>query len=586
MIKEILKMGYDSFIEESQQQTSVVPAQANHGQLFGDEGWSFNTALGGVSSQAGEVMSPIKALGVPAQFACVKVISEDVGKLPLIPYRSLEGAAKERLTTGVIKHVLKKQAAPNLTPMTFKQTVTQWAVNWGNGYAEIVRNSRGEPVELWPIHPSRVKVSRDSNGAVWYIVRFVTGDSIKIPAKDIIHIRGLGDELVGWNLPVSVAKETMGTAFAQIIFAASFFGNSVTPSAVLMHQKHLSDKAQRRLRAGMSKVFGGARNAAKLLVLEEDMKYQPISMPLKQAQFLESREFSVEEVARYHRMPLHKIQSMKQATNNNIEQQALEYKSDTLDPWLIRWEQEINLKFWPNTDNFFVEFLVEALLRGDFKSRTEGYVRMWSIGVMNHNEIRAKENLNPIPGGNTHFVPLNMIPLGDAEAMAEQNAIAGRDNNRQSNSDGDDAKKREEARRDNVIGAFNRIIGASTERLVKMEMKALQRAHGKNNIQEVMVDFYRTHCIRMVETLLPQTKSYFQMLGVQAIDLEGDLTASCQTFCEEAKSEISMAVSLQAGGIRSVLDKWGKERAANITGAIVGIGLACWEKSAKIDNNN
>ncbi len=572
----LMKRGWDSLLDSVQDET--ITLDANHSG-FSDESFAFNTIMGGVGSQAGEIVSPIKGLMVPAQFACVKVISEDVGKLPFIPYKRIDDMSKERLVNGAIARVLRKEATINMTPMTFKQTVTQWAVNWGNGYAEIVRNSRGEPVQLWPIHPSRVKIIRDKSGEVVYVVRFNDGSRMEIPGRDIIHIRGLGDELYGWNLPVSVAKETLGIAIAQIIFASSFFGNSVTPSAILMHPKNLSDKAQRRLRSGMRKTFGGARNASKLMILEEDMKYQTISMPMKQAQFLESRNFSVEEIARYHRMPLHKIQSMKQATNNNIEQQALEYIQDTLDPWLIRWESEINLKFWPNTENFFAEFLLDSMLRGDFESRTDGYVKLWNIGVLSQNMILAKENMNPIPNGDTHFVPLNMVPLDQAVLMSAD-LNAGRDNQRQI-----DDEEAETARRDMVVASFSVVLTTAASRLVQMETKALQRTHTKGLFEcaNTTMDFYLKHQVRMSEALLPHTEAYFNLLGVATTDLEVDLKASCYQFCEEAKGEINLALGQGSGNIKGILDKWGASRAQDIAKAIVGIGLACYDKSVKIN---
>ena len=538
----------------------------------------FDTILGGVNSQAGEIVSPIRGMAVPALFACVRNISEDIGKIPVNLYRRVEtefGDGKERIHEGPINRVLRKQVNGSLTPMTFFETLTQWATSWGNGYAEIVRNRRGDVVEMFPIHPSRVRVTRSSTNIVMYRVHFLDGTELEFKPEDILHIRGVGDELVGWNLPVSLAKETLGSSLAQIMFAASFFGNSAMPAGVLKHPASLSDPAQRRLRLMMRKTYGGARNAAKLLVLEEGMDYAPLSMPLRQAQFIEAREFSVEEVARYYRMPLHKIQSMRQSTNNNIEQQALEYLQDTLQPWITRWTEEMNLKFFPNTEQKFVEFMVDSILAADFDKRTEGYSRLFNIGTMSINEIRAKENMNPIEGGDAHFVPLNMVPL--EQAMNNPEIFnAARDNRRQQeNPPADGDQESEQARNAKVVQTFTPMIQDAVSIRVNKEIKTLSRHHTKDiaECRSAMNKFYEGDFSKQFSAgMYNAMLGYFKFLGftgeAHATSLKDDIDAIINGF-------ILFGIgSLNSTSAHEVLEDWKLNRVNTITKEFINLGLA------------
>lgn len=566
---QLFKVGYQALLDSLSEEPGI---EAADNSVLSNSMWDAPGLFGGgVGTQSGEVVSSVTAQTVPAFFACVKVISEDVGKLPLVPYKRVGINQKELMESGSITRVLLKRPSPNSVPMIFKELITGWALAWGNGYAEIVRNSRKEPTELWPIHPSRVQIRRNSDGNLFYIIRFQDGSSTAIAAEDMLHIRGPGDELYGWNLPVSIAKDTLGSAMAQIIFAASFFGNSVTPAGVLTHPESLKDEGQRRLRESMQRFYGGPRNAAKLLVLDEGMEYKPMSMPLKDAQFLESRNFSVEEIARYFRMPLHKIQSMKQSTNNNIEQQALEYTQDTLMPWLIRWEEEINLKFFPNTENSFVKFDLDEMLRGDFDSQTEGFSRLFATGVLSINEIRARMDMNPVDDGDVHYVPLNMVTLEQSQ-QAPDDLDSKRDNRRDI---------------DNTVAAkFTPVIKAAMSTLVTKEAKAVTKAYSKNpdTCADDMKGFYERHALQMFEAIWPVTESYFSLLSsvpIEDTNMEKLLADFCGSLCDFSRTQI-VESSKMMGEIKTLTDSWIQSRAAYIATEIVSIGLATTGKAIKL----
>jgi len=371
--------------------------------------WGFGVNAG-PQTTSGEVVTPARAFTLAPYFACIRNISEDVGKLPFVTYTRAADGGREQATTHPLFPLLRYASSPEATSQTFRETLTGWALGWGNGYAEIQRDAAGAPMALWPIHPSRVQVRR-VDGSVVYDVSatdYQAGSMVRLPAADVLHLRGLGDDpLVGLSV-IRIAAESIGMTLAAQTFGAAFFGNGAAVGGVLLHPGKLSEQAATNLRKSWADMHAGAVNAARPAVLEEGIRWEKLTIPPDEAQFLETRNFQVEEVARWFRMPLHKVQSLKGATYSNIEQQALEYVVDTLMPWLVRWEEEVRRKLIDERDRaaLYAEHNVNALLRGDQAARATFYQSMITLGVMSLNEVRAMENLNPIPGeaGKAHFI--------------------------------------------------------------------------------------------------------------------------------------------------------------------------------------
>jgi len=300
---------------------------------------------------------------------------------------------------------------------------------WGNAYAQILRNGKGEVIGLYPLMPNKMTVDRDDKGHLFYQYQRSNDEAIKsdsmviLSPQDVLHIPGLGfDGLVGYS-PIAMAKNAIGLAIATEEYGAKFFANGAAPSGVLEHPGTIKDPA--KVRESWNTTFGGSGNAGKVAVLEEGMKYTPISISPEQAQFLETRKFQINEIARIFRVPPHMVGDLEKSSFSNIEQQSLEFVKYTLDPWVIRWEQSImRTLFTPEEKKkYYVKFNVEGLLRGDYQSRMTGYATARQNGWMSANDIRELENLDRIPaeeGGDLYFINGNMLPLGQAGAFANQ----------------------------------------------------------------------------------------------------------------------------------------------------------------------
>lgn len=299
---------------------------------------------------------------------------------------------------------------------------------WGNAYAQIIRNGKGEVVALYPLMPNKMQVDRDENGELYYIytrsseeAKTMEGATVYLTPRDVLHIPGLGfDGLVGYS-PIAMAKNAIGLAIATEEYGAKFFANGAAPSGVLEHPGTIKDPS--RLRENWNSTFGGSANSGKVAVLEEGMKYTPISISPEQAQFLETRKFQIDEIARIFRVPPHMVGDLEKSSFSNIEQQSLEFVKYTLDPWVIRWEQSLSRSLLNEDEKrkYFFKFNLEGLLRGDYESRMSGYATARQNGWMSANDIRELENLDKIPaedGGDLYLINGNMLPLNKAGAYA------------------------------------------------------------------------------------------------------------------------------------------------------------------------
>ena len=308
---------------------------------------------------------------------------------------------------------------------------------WGNAYAQIIRNGKGEVVALYPLMPNKMTVDRDDKGQLYYSYTrsegeapTMKGSTVILHPEDVLHVPGLGfDGLVGYS-PIAMAKNAIGLAIATEEYGAKWFANGAAPSGVLEHPGTIKDPS--RVREAWQSQFGGSSNSGKIAVLEEGMKYTPITISPEQAQFLETRKFQINEIARIFRVPPHMVGDLEKSSFSNIEQQSLEFVKYTLDPWVVRWEQSIMRRLLSPDEKriYYVKFNLEGLLRGDYQSRMNGYAIGRQNGWMSANDIRELENLDRIPaeeGGDLYLINGNMLPLKDAGAFA-YNDIGKEDN--------------------------------------------------------------------------------------------------------------------------------------------------------------
>jgi HK97 family phage portal protein len=380
------------------------------------------------ATASGLNVTPETALGVTAVFACIRVLAESVASLPLAVFRRLpDGRSKAKATDHYLYRLLHDQPNPEMTSFEFRETLMGHLGGWGNAYADIEVDGNGRVAALWPLLPNKMEKITRENGELIYHYRVpdsVGGRVRQLRGEFVFHLRGLGaDGLVGYS-PIKLHCQAIGLTQAAEQFGATFFKNNARPAAVLEHPGQLGDKAQENLRTSWEAIHSGLENAHRLAILEEGMKMHEVGIPPDDAQFLQTRKFQIPEIGRMYRMQPHKIQDLEHATFSNIEHQSIEFVVDTLRPWLVRWEQRIHsdLLLPRERDEFFAEFNVDGLLRGDIASRYGAYSVGRNGGWLSVNDIRERENMNPISGGDVYLQPLNMAPL--AQAGAETEALA------------------------------------------------------------------------------------------------------------------------------------------------------------------
>ena len=334
--------------------------------------------FGGTTS--GKAVTERSAMQMTAVYSCVRILAEAVAGLPLHLYRYKEDGGKEKALDHPLYLLLHDEPNPEMSSFVFRETLMTHLLLWGNAYAQIIRNGKGEVIALYPLMPNRMVVDRDIHGQLYYQYTRSTeeaptmkGVTVNLPPSDVLHIPGLGfDGLVGYS-PIAMAKNAIGMAIACEEYGAKFFANGAAPGGVLEHPGTIKDP--QRVRESWQSTFGGSGNSNKIAVLEEGMKYTPIGISPEQAQFLETRKFQINEIARIFRVPPHMVGDLEKSSFSNIEQQSLEFVKYTLEPWLVRWEQSIQRTLFSPEEKkrYFAKFNVEGLLRGDYASRMSGY---------------------------------------------------------------------------------------------------------------------------------------------------------------------------------------------------------------------
>ena len=390
-------------------------------------GSSFTFFMGGSSS--GKSVTERSAMQMTAVYSCVRILAEAVAGLPLHFYKQTEEGKTKAIDHNLYR-LLHDEPNPEMSSFVFRETLMTHLLLWGNAYAQIIRNGKGEIVALYPLMPNKMKVDRDSEGQIYYTYTrsndeapTMEGTTVYLQKENVLHIPGLGfDGLVGYS-PIAMAKNAIGLAIATEEYGAKFFANGAAPSGVLEHPGTIKDPA--RVREAWQSQFGGSGNSGKVAVLEEGMKYTPISISPDQAQFLETRKFQINEIARIFRVPPHMVGDLEKSSFSNIEQQSLEFVKYTLDPWIVRWEQSLARSLLSDDEkkSYYFKFNLEGLLRGDYVSRTSGYATARQNGWMSANDIRELENMDRIPveqGGDLYLINGNMLPMANAGAYANK----------------------------------------------------------------------------------------------------------------------------------------------------------------------
>lgn len=378
---------------------------------------------GGTTSKSGATVTVSTAMQMVAVYSCIDILARTVGSLPLYLYKRLPGGGKELVRKHPLFSLMRRKPNPEMTAMRYRSTLQGHLASWGNAYSYIDWGGNGYPKAVWPIRPDRVDVTR-KNGSLEY--KYYPGSEDRklskgftIPNENMLHIPGFGfDGLVGYS-PISLAREAVGLGLATEEFGARFFGSGTHPGMIVEHPSKMSAQAHANLKQSLQETYSGLGNSHRLMLLEEGMKANKIVIDPKDSQFLETRKFQINEICRLYHIPPHMLADVEKSTSwgSGIEEQNIGFITHTMRPWFVLWEEELSrvLLLEREQEDFFFEFDLMALLRGDSEKRWNAYIMGKRNGILNADEIRNWENLNPIEGGKgrEYIVEKNMIGLSD-----------------------------------------------------------------------------------------------------------------------------------------------------------------------------
>lgn len=368
--------------------------------------------FGGGPTKSGITVTPETSLGLPAMWSAVSLWSQTIGMLPLQIFTEIDGN-KQIDKTHPTYRLLHNKPNKDMTSYIWRMTSMIHAILWGNAYSLIEFDNMVRPTSITPFHPRNVDVRVDDNGKIWYVFTLPSGETLTKDSSNVLHIMGFSTDGITGKSLITALRENIGLGLAAQEFGADFYGRGAKLDAVIEMDKPLSKEGRELLRSSWVSKHGGL-DGERLGILDVGMKYNEIGIPPDDSQFIETRKFSVTDIARITRIPPPLLYDLEKSNLANITNLLASFVKFSLNPWLANWEQELNDKlFWDKEkNNTFVEFNVEALLRGDIKTRSEAYQKLIQIGVMNPNEARQLENWNKYEGGDTFFMPLNIQPIG------------------------------------------------------------------------------------------------------------------------------------------------------------------------------
>lgn len=472
----------------------------------------------GTKTTSGAVVDENSALNYSAVWCATRILSETVAQLPLVLMKQ-DGKNKERATGHRLYRVLHDQPNPEIDTFTFRDMLTSCLVNWGTAYAEIVRDGRGNVIQLWPIHTSRIphaniKIDKDT-GERFYRVQNDIGPPTDLPDADVLRIVGplSSDGITGKGV-VRQGRESIGLGLETERFGASFFGNDARPSILLRPKVALSEKGQQNLRRSWNRLYQGSKNANRVGVLEEDIAVEKLSVPPEDAQFLQTRQHNITEIARWYRIPPHMLADLSRATFSNIEHLGIEFVVYALTPWLRRWEEALRSQLLTESEqrDHLIRFNVNGLLRGDAKARSEFYKAMAGIGVFSVNDIRELEDMNPVEDGDERYRPLNMAPLWQEVPLKVAQSQP-----KESAEDSDNSNAASEDRDVMLREAATAALKASAGRMLYKESQAAKRAANQPGTFLAWVDsFYGNHEAQFAEAVDPCVRVVLAVTGSPA----------------------------------------------------------------------
>ena len=497
--------------------------------------------FGGGTSKSGATVNEDTAVKVTAVFACIRLLAQTLASLPLHTYRRV-GEGKEKAFDHPLYYVLHSMANPECTSYNFRQIMMVNLLLTGHAYAEIVRNKAGEIVELWPIPSNSVAIRRNNRDVfLFYEIYLEDGSTKKLYPDKILHIPWVGMTNLESFRPVVLAREAIGLSIAAEEFGSRFFESGANASGIAEYPNKMSDEAYERFKKTFTDTYTGLDKNQRVMFLEQGLKFTKLTINPNEAQAIETREFQVVEIARFYNVPPHLIMDLRRATFSNIEHQDIGFVKYSLRPYLVCWEQEILKSLLLSVERriYFSEFSVDGLLRGDAKSRAEALDIQMRNGVINADEWRALENMNPQPDGlgKVYYVPLNWIP----KAQSLEPPDEGERQNRLP------LEKRVLQERSAKIKlqtahSYKRLFHDAAERVVKREKKQVldkaKKTLTERSQPEFMAwleEYYREAPEWMKRMLMPSLLTYadaMQRLAADEINAESGMTPELEKWMD------------------------------------------------------
>lgn len=503
--------------------------------------------FGGDEVSSGVNVDENSALNYSAVWCATRVLSSTTSMLPRKVYRRLKGGGKEEATDHRMYRIVHRRPNPEMGAMMFGLPLVQQQVNGGNAYAELERNSRGEIINQWPIHCSRVTPYRDG-GVLRYAIRNNDGGTGYLDKEDILHFPNIitSDGICGKGV-IQHARESIGMGIATERHGASYFGNGAKPGIVVNHPHRFSDTARQNFRREWNELYQGPNNAHRMALLAEGATITQLGASMDDAQFLQTREHNINEFARWYGTPPHLLYDLRRATFSNIDAQEIEYVTFSALPLLVIHEQEYTRKLFTEEEQeeYFVEHVLDALLRGDALARAQSLQLQLQNGALNIDEWRAIENRNPIQDGSgkKHFIQMNMTTTEKAGEEPPKPAApkVGPQVDEPPVVDGE-PQQRHGAK---FILAHRSLMAQITGRLIRKEAKAIRSAANKPEVfLSSMEAFYVEHELHFVSELIPSLRSALSILNPK-LDAGTEAKRIAKHHIDQARSEL-----LEAAGVK------------------------------------
>lgn len=489
--------------------TAPIPDDRYFAELLASEG-----ASGHVTPQTAVNYTPV--------FAAIRVIAGNLAGLPLVTFEKRSDGGRDRAPKHPLYKLLKNK--PNnrkTTAFEFREMLTAHMLLYGNAYAQIIRNPFGDPLELYPMHPTQV-VPRLVEGQLVYKIRQDNGGSVDLPEYEVLHLRAFRDCGLEGLSPIAAARKAVEAGLSLEDFAKNFFQGGAFPTGVLEYEGgEMPPEARDNLRESWQKLHGGENRGKKVAVLEAGVKWKPMGIPQSDAQFLEQRRFGVEEISRIYGVPPHLLGDLSRSTNNNIEMQSQEFLTYCLRPWMERWEQVIVRDLLDGDDDrYFVKHVANALLRGDSIARGQFYAQGRQWGWFSINDIRELEDMNPIgEDGDIYLSPMNMVPAGDEGKVLEKpvQSQTTQPKDMQDEQESEDDGQQEDAAAEFAVdpeklkAAFRGALVETWQRVVRKEINAVRAAARRKGeaFDPWFADFSREHELFARDCIKELARGYF-----------------------------------------------------------------------------